>query len=126
MATGYTIQVGYLSGYSFNGGNDAAWNILKSVAASIAESAKDIHYEAIKYGSPDYDYDGDFSLMDVCNTFALPVKDGGVMIINDTERYIHMMASGNRTLKEHSRRAFIRLVMSAMHRQGIDINVNVA
>lgn len=124
MSTGYSIEVGYISGYSFNGNKDKAWEILKNVVASIAELPSDINYEAIKFGSPVYDHEGDFSLMDVCETFSLPVKDGGVMIINDEKRYIHLMASGNRTIKEHTRRAFIRLVMYAMHRQGIEINVN--
>lgn len=127
MTTGYTIEIGYMSGYSSSISPETAWEALKAAALKVASNPVKIYTEAIAFEAPTYDTEGDFSLMDVCNTFNLDKFNGGPMeIIEGDQPRVFLMASGQRTLKEHTRRAFCRLVIYEMHRQDIEVSLTVS
>jgi hypothetical protein len=52
MATGYILSIGYLSGYSYRGNRDEAWQQLKAAAQSIALQPALVAQEARKFDAP--------------------------------------------------------------------------
>lgn len=54
MTTSYILSIGYLSGYSYRGGYDAAWQQLRTAAQSIAEQPELIAEEARKFEAPEW------------------------------------------------------------------------
>lgn len=124
--TGYVISLGYQSGYSrlLAQLHDDLWPMLRNAALAICANPVRLADEAVNFGAPEV-LDGE-RLMDYARQYE---KRGDATIIFDEEqRCIRQLASGagaSRTLKEHMRRAFIRLLMAEMHRQGIEISVLV-
>lgn len=127
MGTGYTIRLGYLSGATFRGDAEEAWRIVQEEAERIWEMPAVIAIEAANCGAPVtlnnqvlHDY-----------VLAFQKRRGATIKLDCRDEegpYIHMLASGgsaSRVVKEHIRRAFIRLLLAAAHRRGIDLNVTV-
>lgn len=122
MATGWCMS----PGYNFDCSPDRAWAELKDVAADLRERPSDIEEEALRFGAPQGDGMGG-SLYDYADAFN---GSGDATIRVDEEaKEIRMLATGlgtDRVLKHHVRRAFCRLVITAMHRRGFEVNLVVA
>lgn len=126
MATGYTLELGYQSGYSSHAD---AWEALKAYALYLCDHPAEIYDEARKFGAPDA-LDGE-RLMDYAARYHGAVDL--TLVIQDPEGdekgHVYQCASGGapaRVLKEHLRRAFCRLVIAEMHRKGIEVNLTVS
>lgn len=125
MATGYILSIGYLSGYSYQGNQDEAWQQLRAAAQSIALQPERIAEEARKFNAPEWCCEMHCShLMNYCEIYASKAVTNPLMII-DNLQHVFISASGDRTLKEHVARAFCRLVIYDMHRQGIEVQLEV-
>lgn len=120
--TGYTLTAGYQSG-----GNKAdAWQRLKQTALRLCETPDAIAAEVERLepgrysGEERAEYAAAYALrQDLTITFRDDPDDPA----------IHQSASGGgrgRELKEAMRRAFCRLVIEAMHRERIEVNMIVA
>lgn len=136
MGTGYRIDLGYMSGDSFDGTNEEAWDALVEVVTSIRTNTERILTEARRSSSV-------FKRCEECEScgweaYAEAYKkneDATLRIVEEPwfplpegeefKPYIHMMATGCRGLKEHFRRTFCRLVIEEMHKRGIEVNLNV-
>ena len=121
--TGYIISLGYQSGYSRNARDDL-WAILRNAALAICADPVRLANEAVSFGAPEL-LDGE-RLMDYARQYEK--REDATIMFDDEERCIRQLASGSgapRILKEHMRRAFIRMVMAEMHRQGIEVNILV-
>jgi hypothetical protein len=125
--TGWHISIGYLSGYSTSLNRDEAWVELKREAVHIAQTPAMLAQEAYEFGAPKVDdVDGSYRLADYCTIYSVKPENGCPLSIDDDRQEVMITASGNRTMKEHVARAFVRLLMAAMHRKGIEVNVTVA
>lgn len=125
--TGYTIRVGYLSGYSCDHSREEAWEIIKQEALSICDAPHVIWREAVRFGAP-YGMGGE-AIEDYAESFKRR-EDLTITFHEDGENAprISMSASGGepgRGLKEHTRRAFLRLLLSAAHHHGIELSISV-
>jgi hypothetical protein len=128
--TGYYIEIGYLSGYSWRGTPEAAWDELKASVVYRCDHPEHIVAEAVRLGAVENDdlrehaeeYRGrrDLTLKIVEQPRTLAEEQEGF------EPYIQQFASGDRVTKEIVRRAFCRLVIEDMHRLGIEVNLKVA
>ena len=127
MATGYHLEVGYLSGYSTKHNGDSAWDELKRVVIAVADNPLAIYAEARNFNAPDVCPCGcGATLMEHCEVYREQgFGSNGVFAINEDERYVILIASGSREMKEHTRRAFCRLVLYQMHKQGIEVSLHV-
>lgn len=131
MSTGYHISIGYNSGIScpakYIGENGEAWALLKSVVLEICNNVDLIVDEARRFGAPEQCKNGP----DCCNLtnhaerYKLPWQDQTIYF-DEKRKEVIQMASGDREVKEHVRRAFCRLVMNEMHKHGVEINIVVA
>lgn len=125
MATSYSISIGYVSGYGFQGDADERWRVLVDAVQNIREDYRAILREVSRIEPQDLQ-----PLMDYAKAYASEREDLTLRIV-DTEingercRYIAQCASGDRTEKEVVRRAFCRLVIDAMHARGVEVNLNV-
>jgi hypothetical protein len=79
--------------------------------------------EARRLNAPETCEEGCCTLLDMAQAYQ---SDDGTLVINHQEHYILQLASGDRMLKEHVRRAFCRLVIEDMHRQGIEVCLQVS
>lgn len=119
--TGWHIRIGYISGDSCEYNQEQAWEILKAEvarlredpAAIVGEAHRVLHESKIR-GIGEY-----------AAAYSAKHNDATITVFED-KREIMQLASGGREVKEHARRAFCRLVIAAMHRHGIDINLTVA
>ncbi len=123
MGTGYTFTIGYLSGYSTKLSRDEAWQSLVQCVEEVRRQTERIAQEAQRLNAPEACEQGCCTLMSMAEAYQY--DDGTLMIYHD-EHYIIQLATGNRTLKEHIRRSFCRLVIEEMHRQGIETCLNVS
>lgn len=132
MATFYTIEIGYLSGEQYEDSKDAAWAFLKKVVYEIANSPDALWDEARNFDAPEMCDCGEdncpYSLADWCEAFTDDkIADGSnAYKINEDGKYIIMIASGNRRMREHVCRAFCRLMIKRMHEQFIEVNIRVS
>lgn len=121
---GWSITVGYISGYSQACYDGETWEILKKESLRITPD--DLHQEAIKattFGDAMNGY-----IREVADTYTTEGV-GNPLHINDNDEYILITASGGgeyRPAKEYVARAFCRLLMRAMHSHNIDICISVA
>lgn len=127
MSTGYTIEIGYISGYSWNGNREDAWLLLAGAASIIAKHPQFIEEEALRFGAPKVCPCGcGATLKEHCEVYQHEyITDGGPLLIDHEKQVIFQMASGNREMKEHVRRAFCRLILYEMHKLGIEVNIIV-
>jgi hypothetical protein len=126
MSTSWRIEMGY---------GEGDWEDLKQAALDICNLWERILGEALAYDAP-LTLDGE-NIGLYCIAFkerrdlTIEFIEPGHPMWNDEypRPFIHMMASGGdpaRTMKEHTRRAFLRLIMADMHKQGMDISVVVS
>lgn len=129
--TGYHISVGYQSG---GPDKDEAWEILKRVVLDLCNAPALIADEAITFGM---DRATAIEYADAyvgASEATRGTEDSTLRIIEanaaeETPAQIMQLAGGagpSRPIKEAMRRAFCRLVMTEMHKLGIEININVA
>ena len=120
--TGYSFSIGYLSGYGYKGSTDEAWQELVICVEALKRRPERIAMEAQRLGAPEQCEHGCCTL----TSLALAYQNAdATLVIHREERAIDQYASGDRTLKEHVRRAFCRLVIEDMHRLGIEVNLKV-
>ena len=120
MTTGYRIELGYNANLDMD--DIEAWEYVEAAALRM------ISAEAMEYGAPEV-LDGE-----PLANYAYAFKERKDLTItfqksSDGIPYIHMYASGGdpgRTLKAHTRRAFIRLLLQEAHRKGIELNITVS
>jgi hypothetical protein len=124
MGTGYSITLGYQSGYSTCLDQDEAWQALVDCVQALRLQPERIVKEAQRLGAPAACEDHCCTLQQMAEAYSS--NDDATLRINQRERYIYQLATGDRTLKEHVRRAFCRLVIEEMHRQGIEVCLEVA
>jgi hypothetical protein len=117
------------------GYGEGEWHDLKKAAIRICEDSWTLLQEARRFDAP-MEWQGE-RLTDYVGAFfhrkdlTIEFVEPGHPMWNDEypRPFIHMMASGGdpaRTMKEHTRRAFLRLIMADMHRQGMDISITVS
>ncbi len=125
MSVCYTISIGTQSGYSSDlDATEAAYKLLKGKALFLCGRWELIVSEALQYGAP-VQVDG-VSINEYGKKYN--TMDDLTIRFDDTEYQIRQYASGSglsRTLKEHLRRAFIRLIIREMHMMHIEINITV-
>jgi len=122
--TSYHIEVGYNSSH---GKDEAGKRLLKVVAELQAEPTR-ISQEVHRL-RPDLTA---AQLSPFIESYRAPISDL-TLYINTTDeglpRVNQVASSGNgprsRELKEECRRAFCRLVIEAMHREGMEVNLSV-
>jgi hypothetical protein len=131
MATSYYLSVGYLSGYSFQGGPDAAWEVLKWIVERLRHEPSKLVAEARRLGAPERCARGCCDLRELAERYGAG-EDLTLTVVERVDeddapvRYIRQVASGDRMLKEHVRRAFCRLVIEEAHREGIEVDLTVS
>lgn len=132
MATSYTIEIGYMSGYSYDGGAVDAWNELLEATRAIINNPAKMTAEARAFGAPWYCCEKQCShLNDYTDAYARDWQQGGPLRIvdeKDKRPYLHISCSGGegeRQMKEHVARAFVRLLIEKMHRKQIEISIRV-
>jgi hypothetical protein len=119
--TGWHITIGYISGDSCEYNRDQAWELLKAEVARLREDGKAILGEYIRT-CPEM-ISAEVEELIAC--YKAAHGDKTITVLED-KREIMQLASGARSTKEQVRRAFCRLVLDAMHRHNIDINLIVA
>lgn len=125
--TGYHFELGY------NGATrtdyDEMWTTMKATARKLCDAPGAIVAEARRLGCPENCDDGCCELDHYADNYALPFEAEGhpLKIVEDGEnRQIMQMASTDHGIKYHVRRAFARLLIEAMHREAIEVNLVVA
>ena len=127
--TGYHIRLGYNPTRS---DYESMWETLKAEALRIASQPQDIVAEARRLGSPENCPDGCCPLETYADNYAWPLDRPGhpLKVIEDGEEpqewQIMQLASTDTGIKYHVRRAFVRLLIEAAHRHGIEVSVTVA
>ncbi len=121
--TSYTLSIGYISGYSFKGDKDDAWQALVNCVEALKRNPDRIVAEARRLDAPEQCKHGCCTLQETAGAY---LNDDATLVIYHSDRAVRQFASGDRMLKEHVRRAFCRLVMEDMHRQGIEVNLQVS
>jgi len=124
--TGYHIKIGYNRGESSKD-EDKRWETLKKEARNIADNPKAIIAEARRLRSPEICERGCCHLDTYADNYAEPFDSYGhpISIIED-DRQIMQLASTDDPIKYHVRRAYVRLLIEAMHKHEIEINLIVA
>jgi hypothetical protein len=126
--TYYIIGVGYNSGSSCKEyhNNEKAWELLKSVVIEICNNPEKITEEAHKFNAPETCQHGPTccTLAGHAERYKLPWKDLTIRFDEENQTVVQL-ASGDREVKEHIRRAFCRLVLYAMHKHNVEINITV-
>jgi hypothetical protein len=122
--TGWHIRIGYISGDSCDYNQEQAWEILKAEVARLREDTAAIVAELHRLKPLLFRRDTQQMLWELAAAYKAEDGDATLTILEDS-REILQMASGDRELKEHVRRAFCRLVLDVMHKYGIDINLSV-
>jgi hypothetical protein len=128
--TGYYIETGYQSGCS----REEAWEEIKRITRYLCDHPNLLVKEALEFRAP-ATADGE-TILDYANKYK-EQNDLTCRIIEKQDKldpdeqiqHVVQYASGggaSRTMKEHLRRAFCRLVMNEMHRKGMEVNVRVS
>jgi hypothetical protein len=130
--TTYTITLGYNSGNTFNSCDEERWAILKEEVAKIRSLPDDIriavfHLDPMKRWTAD-EVD---EIKELITAYHHDNTDLTVYYADEDapdprERKLRQSTSYPGRLKHHVRRAFCRLVIQAMHRRGIEVNLNVS
>jgi len=120
MATSYTIEVGYNSTHDY----DEVGEKLLNVVSQLQDNPERIHEEVMRFDS----LDGEM-VMEYCECYRKPVQDLTLRVSGEgREARVYQCASGGgeaRDCKEACRRAFARLVVSEMHKEGMEVNFSV-
>ena len=125
---GYHITLGY------NGATrtdyDEMWEVLKRKTREICNDPAAIIAEARRLGAPESCSKGCCNLDTYADNYAESFDSYGhpISIIDrgEDDRQIMQLASTDDAIKYHVRRAFVRLLIEAMHREEIEVNVVVA
>lgn len=130
MSTSYLISIGYNSGCSCEKDyidKAKAWELLKNMVRSICADHTLIVDEARKFDAPEHCETGPecCTLTNHAEKYKLPWTDRTIYF-DEKKQQVVQMASGDRLVKEHIRRAFCRLVMAEMHKLHVEINIVVA
>ena len=120
MSTGYTIKLGYMS----DGDKNAAGEKLVAVVKDICAHPNSLRFEAMRV-------EGVKIPAEYADSYREPWKDATIKIVpgENGDPMVFQMASGGgaeRGYKEAMRRAFCRLVIEAMHKAGMEVNLTVA
>lgn len=124
--TGYYVEIGY---NPCSVDYDGMWTTLKNEARNIADKPANIIDEARRLGAPETCDDGCCELDSYADNYAGPFGENGhpVSIIENGEhRRIAQYASSAGVIKYHVRRAYMRLLIEAMHKHAIEVNLTVA
>ncbi len=118
---GHHISVGY----NPRGDSEAHWLALLDQARRIADHPREIETEARRVGCADHDRLGE-SLEGYAenyrNVFGAPGHP--VRIVEGEDRHVMQLASTDQgDIKYHVRRAFVRLLVEAMHSLSIEVTV---
>ena len=122
--TGYHITIGYNAIPSHNN----LFEILKQKTREICDNPKTIITEARKLNAPETCSNGCCNLDGFADNYADPFETYGhpiSIIEDDKDQQVMQLACAGYKLKYHVRRAFVRLLIEAMHKEEIEINVNV-
>ncbi len=120
--TGYSFSIGYLSGASYKGDTDEAWQELVKCVETLRTQPERIVTEARRLDAPEHCEHGCCTLFSLAQAYQ---NHDATLVIHHDAHTIDQYASGDRMVKEHVRRAFCRLVLEDMHRKGIEINLKV-
>ena len=134
--TGYYLEVGYIGGSSFGGSHEDAWLKMKEAAKTLCDDPQRIFDEAMRLdgeilNGTGEDVRGYAERYRNCDDLTITVHEKP---FNESEKcgfkpYIAQSASGggpSRMIKESLRRAFCRLIIEAMHREGIEVTMRVS
>jgi hypothetical protein len=133
VSTSYIIGIGYNSGASCdfkftssNGFFAEAWELLKSVVIEICNNPNRIVEEARKFSAAETCANGTTccTLEGHAEKYRIPWTDRTIAF-DEKKKEVVQMASGDRLVKEHIRRAFCRLVINEMHKHNIEVNLMV-
>lgn len=127
--TGYHIEIGY-NGASYSPKEGEEWETLKQEARNIADNTKAIIAEARRLGAPETCEDGCCTLQMHAEIYAKPFDYVGhpITVIDkkkDRQQIMQLASTGER-IKYHVRRAYVRLLIEAMHKHEIEVNLTVA
>jgi len=126
--TGYHITLGYNGVACID--YDDMWEILKQKVREICDQPRVIIAEARRLGAPEACSKGCCSLDTYADNYAESFETYGhpISIINrgEGDRQIMQLASTAGPIKYHVRRAFVRLLIEAMHREEIEVSLIVA
>lgn len=125
--TGYHITLGYNGAARVD--YDEMWEILKQKTREVCDNPKAIIAEARRLNAPETCSRGCCRLDTYANNYVDPFETPGhpISIIEDDGRcQIMQLASTDDAIKYHVRRAFVRLLIEAMHREEIEISLVVA
>lgn len=125
MSTEYTISLGYLSGQSTSLSYEDAWKALVAYVEQLRHQPERIVQEARRLNAPETCEQGCCTLQRMAEAYQLTEEECGPLVINQEDQHISQLTYGDRMLKEHIRRAFSRLILEEMHRQGIEVCLNV-
>lgn len=129
MATSYRIAPGYDSGASTDVCMAERNETFLRLAREVADDPRRLVQEALAFGTPAWGDPGE-SIAEYAEAFHTR-DDLTLQFDYDAEAekpLVRMCASGGnpaRALKEHLRRAYIRLLVAEMHRAGLEVNVYV-
>lgn len=120
MSTGYHIEIGYNSAHN----RDDAWTELKAVVERLRHQP-DLIVAEVRREQPGLASDD--VLRDYAESYGpdLDLTLKVIEAVGERRPEIYQSASGggeSRDIKEAMRRAFARLVIFEMHKQGIEVN----
>lgn len=125
---GYYLDIGY------SDNPEEAWKELRRHVVHLCAHPERIATEASRLGCPE-ELEGEM-LADYAERYrdredyTIFIQETALATLADPgSPYVVQFASGGgpgRVLKEHLRRAFCRLVIEHMHRQGIEVNLRVS
>ena len=127
MSIGWTIEVGYISGYTCDYDPSQAFKIVQDYALGLTTRPTWIVREVLEENGLIEEAEIK-PLVDIYNEI-----DGNPLRIEEfgdegSSPYIHILASGtdeSRVMKEIVARAFVRLLLKYAHGQGFDLNITV-
>lgn len=122
MATSWHIIPGY-NGWSIYGEDEVA-EILAEEARRVADDTIALRNEAYRL-APSSNGIRENEMIEYCAKFM--TRDDATVTIAPGE--VYLLASGGgrgRDIKHFTRRAFVRLLLEAMHARGLEINITVA
>ena len=123
--TGYHITLGYNGAQRVD--YDEMWKILKQKTREVCDQPQTIITEARRLGSPETCAHGCCALDTYADIYAESFGSLGHPIkIMEVQRHVTQSACTASAMKYHVRRAFVRLLIEAMHKEKIEINLVVA